>query len=361
MGLRSTGLGCWWSTGRIRYRLGRDPREKLRKQKKISYADIIYVSSEKEKALRYSGSSEGSVPEVDEDGWALLLMAADLVDVVLDPHRGHALHRAFAMSVDDAHRALALPVRISHEIVQLLFTFVEVLAVEIDLVRVLPRMFFLLFHGGSLVKVPIREIRPDVNGRWHARMLAMSRKKWEKLIAGLVAAVFLLILSRVSAAPAPKAAEEPVAMPVVFSTTTNALVIRAVDGDTVEAKLDSGEEVKVRLLGVNTPESVDPRRPVECFGKEASKHTASLVGGKRVRLEADPQADEVDKYGRLLRNIFLEDGADVNASLVRDGYAYAYLDFPLNKQRKVELARLQDEAEAAKRGLWNPEICNGQK
>lgn len=201
-----------------------------------------------------------------------------------------------------------------------------------------------------------------VNGCGHARIPPMSRKKWEKLIAGLFAAVFLIVLSRVSAAPAPETIEpEPSSEPAIISTTTNALVIRAVDGDTLEAKLDNGQEVKVRFLGVNTPESVDPRRPVECFGKEASKHTASLVGGKRVRLVADPQADEVDKYGRLLRNIFLDDGTDVNAALVRDGYAYAYLDFPLNKQRKVELARLQEEAEAAKRGLWNPESCNGQK
>lgn len=182
----------------------------------------------------------------------------------------------------------------------------------------------------------------------------MSRKKWEKLVGVVVAAVFLLILSRVSAAPPTEPVEKAHS---IASTTTNAFVIRAVDGDTLEAKLDNGQEVKVRLLGINTPESVDPRRPVECFGKEASKHTASLAEGRRARLEADPQADEVDRYGRLLRNVVLENGSDLNASLVRDGYAYAYLDYPLNKERKVELARLQDEAKIARRGLWNPETC----
>ncbi|MCC6563897.1 thermonuclease family protein [Candidatus Uhrbacteria bacterium] len=194
----------------------------------------------------------------------------------------------------------------------------------------------------------------------------MSRKKWERLAATLVAAVFLLILSRVSAAPVSTPENTSPSAPVLRkemgdSTSTNAYVSRAVDGDTLEATLDDGAEVKIRMLGVNTPESVDPRRPVECFGKEASKHTAELVAGKRALLQADPQADEVDRYGRLLRNVYLEDGTDVNAALVRDGYAYAYLDYPLNKQRKIELARLQDEAEAAQRGLWNPDTCNGLK
>ena len=196
----------------------------------------------------------------------------------------------------------------------------------------------------------------------------MSRKKWERLLATLVTAVFLLILSRVSAAPTPPPAAANTSPPAPLlreergeSTSTNAIIVRAVDGDTLEATLNDGTAAKIRLLGVNTPESVDPRRPVECFGKEASKHMAELVAGKRVLLAADPQADEVDKYGRLLRNVFLEDGSDVNAALIRDGYAYAYLDFPLNKLRKIELARLQDEAKTAERGLWNPETCNGLK
>ncbi len=144
-------------------------------------------------------------------------------------------------------------------------------------------------------------------------------------------------------------------------TTTNALVVRAVDGDTLTVRRDGDQEdVKVRMLGVDTPETVDPRKAVQCFGKEASAFTASLVDGKRVRLDADPLADEVDKYGRLLRNVILEDGRDMNALLVQEGYAYAYLSFPLNPVRKAELKRLQSEAEEAKRGLWAPEGCNGQ-
>jgi micrococcal nuclease len=204
----------------------------------------------------------------------------------------------------------------------------------------------------------------------------MSRKRWERLIAGFVSVIFLLILSQVNAAPSP---EFDSASPRVERTTptpgttsppapllrkergesfvTNAVVTKAVDGDTLHVELDNGEKATIRLLGVNTPETVDPRRPVECFGKEASAFTKTLTDGKRVRLEADPQADEVDKYGRLLRNVYLEDGADLNAALVREGYAYAYVDFPQEKARKAELKRLEREAREQGRGLWAEGIC----
>lgn len=186
-------------------------------------------------------------------------------------------------------------------------------------------------------------------------MARMSKKRWERLIAGVVAALFLLVLSQVNAAPGE---ETPSSSPLVRgSEDTNALVTKAVDGDTLHVRLDDGTDATIRLLGVNTPETVDPRRPVECFGKEASAFTKAMTDGKRVRLEADPQADEVDKYGRLLRNVFLEDGTDLNAALVGEGYAYAYIDFPQDKTRKAELTRLEEDAREQKRGLWADGVC----
>lgn len=139
---------------------------------------------------------------------------------------------------------------------------------------------------------------------------------------------------------------------------TNASVTKVVDGDTLEVKIDEDERVrKIRMLGINTPETVDPRKTVECYGKEASAKMHELAEGKRVRLEADPQADEQDKYGRLLRNVFLDDGTDLNAYMVREGYAYAYLSFPLNPLRKQELKDLENDAKMAGRGLWNTAKC----
>lgn len=138
---------------------------------------------------------------------------------------------------------------------------------------------------------------------------------------------------------------------------TNATVTNVVDGDTLDVTFDIGNTARIRMLGVNTPETVDPRRAVECFGKEASAFTKSALEGKLVRLEADPQADERDVYGRLLRNVTLEDGTDFNAKLVSEGYAYAYLSFPLDPARKKQLNDLQTAAKEAKKGLWGEE-CN---
>ena len=140
------------------------------------------------------------------------------------------------------------------------------------------------------------------------------------------------------------------------------LVVRVVDGDTIDVRFDGVSTTqKIRLLGVNTPETVDPRRVVQCFGKQASSFMKALLTEKHIRLDADPEADERDKYDRLLRNIVLPDGTDVNASLVGSGYAYAYVSFPQNKQRQKQLTRLQEEAKTAKRGVWVEGSCAGEK
>lgn len=155
----------------------------------------------------------------------------------------------------------------------------------------------------------------------------------------------------------------PVASIETSSSThaTNAMVVRVIDGDTLEVLEDGqAKPATVRLLGVNTPETVDPRRPVQCYGKEASAFVHALLEGKRIDIRSDPQADERDAYGRLLRNVILEDGRDVNAMLVREGYAYAYLSFPLTPARKREMKQLEIDARTAQRGLWSPDTCNGK-
>lgn len=150
-----------------------------------------------------------------------------------------------------------------------------------------------------------------------------------------------------------------VAWPEAVSST--ARVMHVVDGDTVDVLVDGETKVtRIRLLGINTPESVDPRKPVQCFGKEASKQVKTWIEGKRVALVEDAQADDHDKYGRLLRILVLEDKTDVNATLVAQGYAHAYVDFPMKKARKAQLRTLEREAQAGERGLWNPSTCHGE-
>ena len=126
-----------------------------------------------------------------------------------------------------------------------------------------------------------------------------------------------------------------------------ALVVRVVDGDTIDV-LIGGEELRLRYIGIDTPETVDPRRPVGCFGKEASARNRELVAGKTVGLEKD--VSETDRFGRLLRYVWLG-GRMVNARLVEEGYASAST-FPPDVRHAELFAALQSEAREQGRGLW---------
>jgi len=136
---------------------------------------------------------------------------------------------------------------------------------------------------------------------------------------------------------------------VVSPTGEQAQVTRVVDGDTIEVQI-AGATYRVRYIGIDTPETVDPRRPVGCFGREASERNRQLVEGKTVGLEKD--VSETDKYDRLLRYVWL-DGEMVNAILVREGYAMASTYPPDVKYQELFLG-LQGEARDAGLGLWGP-------
>ncbi len=128
-------------------------------------------------------------------------------------------------------------------------------------------------------------------------------------------------------------------------------VQRVVDGDTL--LLGTGE--RVRLIGVNTPETVHPKKAVEAFGKEASAFTKRMVEGKLVRLEFDPVAsrrsDGKDRYSRTLAYVFLQDGRHLNAEIIRQGYGCAVSSSPPLKYQN-EFRPLEGEAREQKRGLW---------
>jgi len=126
-------------------------------------------------------------------------------------------------------------------------------------------------------------------------------------------------------------------------------VVRVVDGDTIEVRL-GGREETVRLIGVDTPETRHPGRPVQCFGPAAGAFHARLVEGERVRVE--PGVEERDRYGRLLGYVLRErDGLFVNAELVRRGYARARA-YPPNDRYAAGLEALAEAARQAGRGLW---------
>lgn len=131
----------------------------------------------------------------------------------------------------------------------------------------------------------------------------------------------------------------------------NATVTRIVDGDTIIARVDGVDE-RVRLIGIDTPESVDPRRPVMCFGKEASDHISSLLPeGTPIRLERDVEAR--DRFDRLLAYVYrADDGLFVNLAMVADGYANQ-ATFPPNVAHVDTLRAAVAEARAEGLGLWS--------
>lgn len=140
--------------------------------------------------------------------------------------------------------------------------------------------------------------------------------------------------------PAPASGNLPAGVDVV--------VQKVVDGDTLEV---SGGE-RVRLIGIDTPETLDPNRPVGCFGQEASRFTATIVPpGTSVRLVGD--AEQRDRYGRLLAYVYRgPDGLFVNAELLRRGYAQL-LTIPPNIAHADEFATLARHAREGSQGLWS--------
>ncbi len=128
----------------------------------------------------------------------------------------------------------------------------------------------------------------------------------------------------------------------------NTTVTRVIDGDTVE--IQGG--AKVRYIGIDTPESVKPNTPIQCFAKEASEKNKELVLGKEVRLEKD--VSETDKYGRLLRYVYVGDTM-INEVLVKEGYAHA-VSYPPDVKYQEKLRFAEQFARENNKGLWNS--CN---
>lgn len=132
-------------------------------------------------------------------------------------------------------------------------------------------------------------------------------------------------------------------------------VVKVIDGDTVQVNVD-GKTQTIRLIGVDTPEIVDPRKPVQCFASEASKKAKELLTGKKVSLEADPTQGDKDKYNRQLRYIFLEDGTNFNKLMIAEGYGHEYTyDKPYKYME--EFKQTETKAREAKRGLWADGAC----
>ena len=139
--------------------------------------------------------------------------------------------------------------------------------------------------------------------------------------------------------------------------TRQSSVVRVVDGDTVDVSIGGAVE-RIRLIGIDTPETVDPRRPVQCFGKEASDRAKQLLDGETVWVEADQSQGERDSFGRTLAYLWLADGRLFNHLMIKDGYAHEYT-YNLPYKYQTEFKQAEREARDFMRGLWSTSTCGG--
>lgn len=164
----------------------------------------------------------------------------------------------------------------------------------------------------------------------------------------------------VSATPTAPVTPRPrdVAYPVLPAGLSRGQVVRVVDGDTVDVTVEGGQE-RVRLIGLDAPETHSPREPVQCFGAEATRRAEQLLTDQAVFVELDPTQGVRDRYGRLLGYLWLTDGRLVNLDLIAEGYAFEYTyDRPYKYQAAFQQA--EGDARARQAGLWSPQTCNGE-
>ena len=137
-------------------------------------------------------------------------------------------------------------------------------------------------------------------------------------------------------------------------------IVKVVDGDTVDVE-KNGQKMRLRLIGLDTPEIVDLRKPVQCFAKEASDKARQILTGQTVRLEMDPTQGELDKYGRTLAYIFVPanstiEGILFNEYMIAEGFGHEYT-YRLPYKYMEEFKAAEKSARENKKGLWADGVC----
>jgi len=234
--------------------------------------------------------------------------------------------------------------------------------------------FFALLFLGTFVATIIAVARPKT----FAKLLRTPSRWKQAAILGFVSFVCFVAFGITAPPPAvdtavvtetkkedvvaidtatPVIDQPSVATSATSTATQSYTVTNVVDGDTIDVSIN-GEVKRLRLIGVDTPETKDPRKTVQCFGKEASAFTTSTLLNQSVTLEADDSQGDLDKYGRELRYVILSDGTNFNKLLIHDGYAHEYTYHTAYKYQ-VEFKAAQADAESSKRGLWADDTCAG--
>jgi micrococcal nuclease len=137
-----------------------------------------------------------------------------------------------------------------------------------------------------------------------------------------------------------------------ISTREAAKVLRVVDGDTIKVLIQNKEDT-VRLVGIDAPETIDIKKPIQCFGKEASEKAKEVLTNKTIILESDSTQGDRDDYGRLLRYVFLEDGTNFDKFMISEGYAREYTFKGNPYKYQSEFIQAEAKAKEENRGLWD--------
>lgn len=226
-------------------------------------------------------------------------------------------------------------------------------------------LLFIVAFGIALALLPITI--GGLLGWLIFKRISNNRVKYSLLAVVTILTLFfgsawVVALNSSSKQPATTVTTTPTTSPITTATPTETpkkefyKVAKVIDGDTINVVIN-GKTETIRLIGIDSPETVDPRKPVQCFGKEASDKAKEVLTGKNVSLEADSTQGERDKYDRLLRFVFLEDGMNFNKLMVSEGYAheYTYQSNPYKYQedfKNAEKAAMDD-----KKGLWADGAC----
>lgn len=196
----------------------------------------------------------------------------------------------------------------------------------------------------------------------------MNRKQLRQIITliGALSALTATYLGAAIAQPEAKDLNTPVTVEEI-ETSNQKLpssqeyfkVVRVIDGDTIDVFIEEKKE-RVRLIGLNTPEVVDPNRPAQCFGKEASDYAHKLLDNQQVHLVADPVAGDRDKFGRLLRYVYRTDGLFIQEDIILRGFGFEYTYRNQKYAKRSVLQSAQNIAKQSAEGLWSPNTCAGE-
>lgn len=176
-------------------------------------------------------------------------------------------------------------------------------------------------------------------------MGAREKRKLVRIISSILIALMLIFAQQQAWIPG----GEKIETTIENSTPGRYSVVSFDDGDTIVVDMQ-GRKEQIRFIGVDTPETKDPRKPVQCYGKEASSFTKQIIGEQPVRLEADPESSNRDRYDRLLRYVYLPNGTLLNQLLVSEGFGFAITGFPFTKMD--EFVAAQNQARTTQKGLW---------